>query len=136
MTSVDQEKDESKNFKTRKGIFFPTLVGEKQKYVIRSPGNEQERKYPLLCFQNALNENSQTSLTFLFTYCRPLSVLAMEIGRDKRGKAMWLTVKYWQRIMHGDIQYRRKMLRMAERQCEIRKMSEDNKRGVKGTGLA
>jgi hypothetical protein len=29
----------------------------------------------------------------------------MELGRDsRRGKVMWLAVKYWQRIMHMDIQ--------------------------------
>lgn len=118
-----------------KGFSSQPLLG-KNKNTSFAPLEMSKRGNIHCCFQNALNENSQTSLTFLFTYCRPLSVLAMEIGRDKRGKAMWLTVKYWQRIMHGDIQYRRKMLRMAERQCEIRKMSEDNKRGVKGTGLA
>jgi hypothetical protein len=37
--------------------------------------------------------------------CAANGVAEMELGRNsRRGKAMWLAVKYWQRIMHMDIQ--------------------------------
>jgi hypothetical protein len=37
--------------------------------------------------------------------CAASGMAEMELGRDSRGgKAMWLAVKYWQRIMHMDIQ--------------------------------
>jgi hypothetical protein len=36
--------------------------------------------------------------------CAANGVAEMELGRySGRGKAMWLAVKYWQRIMHMDI---------------------------------
>jgi hypothetical protein len=37
--------------------------------------------------------------------CAANVMAEMELGRDsRRGKAMWVAVKYWQRIMHMDIQ--------------------------------
>jgi hypothetical protein len=37
--------------------------------------------------------------------CAVNGMAEMELGRDsKRGKVMWLAVKYWQRMMHMDIQ--------------------------------
>jgi hypothetical protein len=38
--------------------------------------------------------------------CAVNSVAEMELGRDsRRGKVIWLTVKYWQIMMHMDIQF-------------------------------
>jgi hypothetical protein len=37
--------------------------------------------------------------------CAANGITEMELGRDgRRGKAMWVAVKFWQRTMHMDIQ--------------------------------